>query len=76
MKTWTLVWFLVFPPNDSGQTTWELHKHENITRQECFHLLAEYDAEFKERALDGDIRGHEIYCTGPERQGPVGEGES
>ena len=72
MKTWTLVWFLVFPANDSGKVEWELHKAENITRQECFVQLAAKDAEFKEQAMDGIIAGHEIYCKGPEPQGPVG----
>ena len=75
MKTWTLVWFLVFPPNDAGQTEWSLNTEKNLTRQECFHLLAEKDAQFKEDAMDGKIRGHEIYCTGKEPDGPVGEGE-
>lgn len=74
MKTWTLVWFLVFPPNDAGQTTWELHTQGDLTRQQCFHLLAEKDADFKEDAMDGEIMGHEIYCKGTEN-GPVGEGE-
>jgi hypothetical protein len=35
MKTWTLVWFLVFPPNDSGQVEWELHTAEAATQGQC-----------------------------------------
>jgi hypothetical protein len=66
MKTWTLVWFLVFPPNDSGQVEWELHTAEMNSRQACFVQLAAKDAEFREAAMDGKIAGHEIYCKGPE----------
>lgn len=74
MKTWTLVWFLVFPPNDSGQVEWELHTAEAATQGQCFEWLAAKDAEFREDALEGEIAGHEIYCKGPD-VGPVGEGE-
>lgn len=66
MKTWTLVWFLVFPPNDAGQVEWELHTAEFEARSECFVQLAAKDEEFREQAMDGVIAGHEIYCKGPE----------
>ena len=70
MKTWTLVWFLVFPPNDAGQTTWELHSATDITEQTCYEWMAAKDEEFRMDVLDGKIIGHEIYCK---NNGPVND---
>jgi hypothetical protein len=62
MKTWTLVWFLVFPPNDSGDTVWESSRTTDLTRAQCIEQLVEKDQELKNQTLDGNIIGHELYC--------------
>jgi hypothetical protein len=62
MKTWTLVWFLVFPPNDDGLTTWEYSKTTDLTQSECFAELAELDMQYRLMAMEGLVSGHEIYC--------------
>ena len=62
MKTWTLVWFLIFPPNDAGEAKFEMHSIANLSSQQCFEMLAEKDNQFLEEAHDGKLAGHEIYC--------------
>lgn len=66
MKTWTLVWFLVFPPNDAGMARWEMHSQPDMTYSACVKLLAQKDAEYREDAELGEIMGHTIHCEGPE----------
>ena len=62
MKIWTLVWFLIYPANDEGMTTWEIHQVEDITLAQCASFLAKKDEELRELTRDGKIVGHEIYC--------------
>ena len=63
MKTWTLVWFLVFPPEGPNQdVTWEAAKLTNLTRTECFEQLADKDQEYRDLINSGDAVGHEVYC--------------
>ena len=70
MKTWTLVWFLVFPPTDDGKNTWEYSREINLTMEQCFAKLADKDDQYNTDALDGKIVGHEIYCK-DERGTPI-----
>lgn len=63
MKTWTLVWFLIFPPEGSNPNfTWEATQINKLTMEECFSQLAEKDNTFRERTLTGEIAGSELYC--------------
>ncbi len=67
MKTWTLVWFLIFPPAGVNKdVSWEFFSETNLTQEQCFEGLAEKEAEFSQQALDGNIKGFEIYCKGEE----------
>lgn len=63
MKTWTLVWFLIFPPEGPNKdVTWEATRIPNLTSEQCFAQLAEKDQEYKNLTMSGDVLGHEIYC--------------
>lgn len=62
MKIWTLVWFLVLPPNDDGFTEWEYGQNTNITFSECAEQLAENDSDYRIMMQDNEILGYEIYC--------------
>jgi len=63
MKTWVLVWILVFPPEGVNKpTTWEFKSTQGMTMEQCFSELAEMDQNFKMLAQEGEILGHEIYC--------------
>jgi len=69
MKTWTLVWFLIFPPAGVNKdVTWEFFSEADLTHTQCFESLAEKEAEFSQQALDGNIKGFEIYCKGNENE--------
>lgn len=63
MKTWVLVWFLIFPPTGPNKdVTWVYNHQGNMTEQECYDLLEEKDTMLKHKALAGDIVGHEVHC--------------
>lgn len=62
MKTWTLVWLLIFPPNDSGQANFEEHRVQLDTFSECVEQLAERDEQFRNDTAEGKLWGHTIYC--------------
>jgi hypothetical protein len=63
MKTWTLVWFLVFPPQ-AGDTevTWNLLQQSDLTNSQCFELLVEKDVELRTLTEDRKLAGYEVYC--------------
>lgn len=67
MKTWTLVWFLVFPPNDSGQVEWELHTADTSGETECNLQLAAKDKELEQQVLQNELSGYNIYCNAPKK---------
>jgi len=63
MKTWMLVWFLVYPPSEGGTgVTWEYSQEVNLTRQKCFELLVDKDIELTQHTIDGKLVGHQVYC--------------
>lgn len=60
MKTWILVWFIMYPPAGPNQdVTWIEFQESNLTRVECFNLLVD---KVNELDADEDVVGHEIYC--------------
>lgn len=64
MKIWTLVWFLVFPPEtDSTEVRWEEAKTHNLTSEVCFEMLVDKDLEFKLEMETGEIIGYDLYCA-------------
>ena len=62
MKTWTLVWFLISPPNDAGQVEWEAGQLTDLPQAQCEAELAEDDLQYLLLAKEGVLVGHEIYC--------------
>jgi hypothetical protein len=62
MKTWTLVWFLIAPPTDTGQVEWEAGQLNDLTQAQCETQLAENDLQYLLMAKEGILAGHEIYC--------------
>ena len=63
MKTWILVWFLVYTPaGPNKDVIWESSRETNLTMTQCFELLTEKDVELRQQTLDGNIVGHELYC--------------
>lgn len=62
MKTWTLVWMLIFPADDAGMYGFEYHKQADLTYSRCVELLAKKDQQFKDDVVDGKIAGHQIFC--------------
>ncbi len=63
MKTWILVWFLVFPPAGPNQDiTWQTFQDGGLTMSACFELMGEKDVEFKQLKEDGKVIGVQLYC--------------
>lgn len=63
MKTWILVWLLIYPPaGPNKDVTWEYSREINLTQQECIDLLVEKDIVLKQETLAGNLIGHELYC--------------
>lgn len=63
MKTWTLVWFLVFPPAGVNKdVTWEYFHEKDVTYKSCIAQVAEKVAQYDQELLDGNILGYEAYC--------------
>jgi len=63
MKTWILVWFLVYAPEGPNKdVTWESVSEADLTMQQCFKLLTMKEAELRQQMLDGKIIGHQLYC--------------
>ncbi len=63
MKTWILIWFLVYPPAGPNQdVTWETVQHGGLTMQDCFEQMAEKDVQFKLLHEDGKVIGIQLYC--------------
>lgn len=62
MKTWTLIWLLVYPPSDDGLLGWHSSREHNLTQTECHALLDEKEAEWVGQLAAGEIVGYEIYC--------------
>lgn len=59
MKTWILIWVVMYPQNDSGQYQWKYYDQANLTYNECVQLLAKKQ---KEIPLLKNYVGHKIYC--------------
>lgn len=62
MKTWTLVWFLIMPPTEGSNITWEYGQNTNMTFEECSSQLVTDDTAYRLMAQKKEIIGHEIYC--------------
>lgn len=63
MKTWILIWFLVFPPAGPNQdVTWETKQEGGLTMTECFDFMVEKDILFKQLKEDGKVIGINLYC--------------
>jgi len=56
MEIWTLVWFLVFPPEPgSSEVRWEELKTPDLTSDVCFERLVDKDLEFKLKLETGEM---------------------
>ena len=67
MKTWTLVWFLIFPQTEVNKdVTWEFFSESELTQTQCFDAWVEKEAEFSQQVLEKNILGFQIYCKGEE----------
>ena len=63
MKTWTLVWFLVFPPEGPNKdVTWESGREINMTYSACVAEVAEKEAKYYGYMSDKSVVGYEVYC--------------
>lgn len=63
MKTWTLVWFLVFPPEGPNQDiTWESIHENDLTQQQCLDRKEKNKRNFEHKLANGELVGFEIYC--------------
>ena len=62
MQTWTLVWFLLFPPTDEGAVPFETGAQQNLTEEECNHALAEADLQYHLMKKEELITGYVLTC--------------
>ena len=63
MKTWALIWYLVFPPAGPNQdVTWEAGIQGDLTESVCRSTQVEEELNYEHKLANGDIVGFEIYC--------------
>lgn len=62
MKTWVMVWFLVYPANDDGSVHWESGVTKSMTESECYHEVVEKDLQYTLLLEEKSLTGFTLYC--------------